>query len=298
MSMDASSHYDRVTRVWRDWLMGQDLHFGYFRTAQDTLAQATAQLTEEMIKVSDLRPEHRVLDAGCGVGGPALTLATKIGCEVTGISTSEEGLAMARSHAKDVARDARLRFIKANAMDHDLPSESYDRVWSLESCHLMHDQESFFRECFRVLRPAGKLALCDVCLVGDLTEHQAQIEGYRMLGHSRVVARNMHEAVQTQMLKTFGPADMRHSSRYVSAAVAAGFANLEVRDISAPTRRTLERWGQKASEHRLEIEAALGAEYWHSLFLALLHMSFGWGRLGGYLLLTAEKPQSESKRRS
>lgn len=285
----AASHYDGVTEVWRKWVMGEDLHFGLFSAKTDSLAEATHRLTERLAAAAQLAPDLEVLDVGCGVGNQALYLATEHGCRVTGISTSRVGLDVARERAAEAGLGDHVRFELADATDNGLPDDTYDRIWSLESTHLMPDKEALFSECFRVLKPGGRLALCDVTLVGKLTGVGAQIEGYRLLGHSREASIRIREAVRGTMHRAFGTASLVHVSAYEEAATAAGFADVQIEDISRETRPTLERWGKNADDHYHEIEAALGRSYLDDLYLAILNMSFGWGRQGGYVVMTATK---------
>ena len=44
----------------------------------------------------DLGAETRLLDVGCGAGGPALRLAERIGLTVVGVDVLAEGIATAR----------------------------------------------------------------------------------------------------------------------------------------------------------------------------------------------------------
>lgn len=283
----AAAHYDRVTEVWRRYIMGEDLHFGYFETPKTNLHTATAALTEQLADRAQLEAGHRVLDLGCGVGGPAQALAAR-GCEVLGISTSAVGVETATARAAAAGLGDRVRFEVADATAHVLPDASFDRVWSLESAHLM-DFEPLFAQCARVLRPGGRLALCDVLLVDDMEGYRVEM-GYQALGHSGGAARRMRAAVDETLHRAFGSSALRHVGRYAEAIEAAGFVDVEVEDISAPTKRTLRAWADNAHAHYDAIEAELGRAYLDDFFVALLHMSFGWGRNGGYAIITARKP--------
>ena len=140
------SHYDQVTLAWI-YLLGEDLHYGDFAGADEPLNVATARLTQRMAEAAALCPSLEVLDVGCGIGGPAVTLARRWGCRVTGITISEVGLELARRRAEEQGIADRVRFLHADGMDNGLPDASFDRAWVMESSHLMADRGALLAEC-------------------------------------------------------------------------------------------------------------------------------------------------------
>ena len=73
----------------------------------------------------------RVVDLGCGEGGLAVRLASA-GAEVIAVDASEQMLAAA-------ARHPRVRYVRADLADFDLPSESVDLVVSSLALHYVED---------------------------------------------------------------------------------------------------------------------------------------------------------------
>jgi cyclopropane fatty-acyl-phospholipid synthase-like methyltransferase len=270
---DAASHYDRVTRAWT-LLLGEDLHYGYFSTPGEPLAQATANLTRLMAERAEIGAGLEVLDVGCGTGQPACELAAEYGCHVTGISTSVEGIVRAseRAAARDLA--ARTRFLLVDAMDTGLPAAGFDRAWVMESSHLMDRKEVMLAECARVLRPGGLLALCDIIRRDELPLPY-------VLAHAR----------QFNALRVaFGRAKMESLGRYADWLRAAGLTVERSEDISVETRPTFDRWRRNAQAHRAAVEALIGADGWTQFAESCDYLEQFWdaGKLG-YGLLVARK---------
>jgi ubiquinone/menaquinone biosynthesis C-methylase UbiE len=104
----------------------------------------------------------RVLDVGCGIGGPARMLAHRFGCEVTGIDLTPGYCRDAVVLARQVGLDARTHFACASA--HDLPfaEASFPWAWSQHAAMNVPDKRSMYREIARVLAPGGRFVLHDI----------------------------------------------------------------------------------------------------------------------------------------
>jgi phosphoethanolamine N-methyltransferase len=63
-----------------------------------------------LVEGLDLR-DQRILDIGCGIGGPAFVLAEKYGANVVGIDIESDVIARARRRAKDLKVDSRCEFL-------------------------------------------------------------------------------------------------------------------------------------------------------------------------------------------
>lgn len=270
---DPITHYDRITRVWQ-YLLGEDFHYGYFHTADESLARATDNLTTLMAESGAIGQSMAVLDVGCGIGNPACHLAERYGCQVTGISTSPAGVASASQRAQARGCADRVAFVVADGMDNRLPDASFDRVWVLEASHLMPRKEALIAECARVLRRGGRLALCDVIL-------------HRPLPLAEVLSRaqefiHLHYA--------FGHAKMETLSTYQRYAEQAGLRVTELRDISPQTFPTFAHWRSQVENNRDVVRAEIGDEGLEHFRASCAILPTLWEqRVLGYGLMVAAK---------
>ncbi len=112
-----------------------------------------------------LEPGMKVLDIGCGWGGMALYLHEKCGVDVTGITLSEEQLAVARQRAADAGVSDHVRF---ELIDYRDMKGQFDRIVSVgmfEHVGVPYFKE-FFRCCHNLLTPTGVMLLHTIGRMG------------------------------------------------------------------------------------------------------------------------------------
>ena len=271
---DPARHYDRVTAAWT-LLLGDDLHYGMFDDSADELATATQRLTDTMAAAANLSPRIEVLDVGCGTGAPACFLAATYGARVTGITTSPVGVDAARARASALGLMDLVRFEQRDGMDNHLSAASFDRVWVLESSHLMRQRDRLIAECARVLRPSGRLVLCDIMLRRPMLFEEVR---------RRLVALSL-------LRRVFGDSRMEQLSVYADLARANGLIVEQAVDLTAATRPTFARWRQNAQRHRDEVVLSLGQTGWNDFVESCSVLEGFWddGTLG-YGLLAASRP--------
>jgi 27-O-demethylrifamycin SV methyltransferase len=271
---DPERHYDRVLPAWR-LLMGKNLHYGYFATPFDDLDAATNNLTQRLAQHARLENGLDVLDVGCGDGLNSCSLAEQYDCRVTGISTGKLGVRRARATARARGLARQVAFRVRDGMDNRFEDGSFDRVWVLQSSHFMLQKRRLFDECFRVLRPGGRVALGDIMLRSPLpmTEIVKRRAGFLLLH------------------RVFGRAKMEPLQLYRAIAEAAGFVVDVLEDVSAETLPTFDRWRRNAAAHRDEIIGFVGETMWADFVASCDVLEELWkeGRFG-YGILAATRP--------
>ncbi len=118
--------------------------------------------TEELLAKLELGPDNAVLDAGCGIGGPARYVADRFGCQVTGIDLTKEFCAVALRLNAIVGLDDRITIEVGSATALPFSESSFDAAYSQNVSMNIADKERFYGEIFRVLKPGGLAALAEI----------------------------------------------------------------------------------------------------------------------------------------
>jgi phosphoethanolamine N-methyltransferase len=99
----------------------------------------------------------RILDIGCGIGGPSFEMAETHGAEVLGVDLEAPLIERARQDAvaKGLADRCRFEVVKPGPLPFD--DSSFDIVLSSGAVTQTSGTEDLVADCFRVLRPDGFL---------------------------------------------------------------------------------------------------------------------------------------------
>lgn len=214
------AHYDDLIDIYED-LWGEHIHHGYWDLGAPNTDRHAAQVrtVEELARFAELAPGGRVLDVGCGVGASSIYLAATRDFHTLGITLSSAQAKRATEKARAAGVDERCHFEVRDAMSSGLADASFDIVWALESCELMPDKATFLRECFRVLKPGGKIVVATWCCRDErLGEDE-----------SRLLQR---------IYRDFAAAYVLPLASYERLCTEAGFENVHTADWTAHTRNT------------------------------------------------------------
>jgi ubiquinone/menaquinone biosynthesis C-methylase UbiE len=138
-------------------------------TYGEDLGQSSWMTVDELDRFGEwleLNSGSRLLDVGCGSGGPVLHLAETTRATVVGLDVLEEGIAAATAQAQARGLTETSTFVRADAGER-LPfeDESFDAVLSIDAmCHLP-DRLSVLEEWRRVTRPAGRVLFTDPTII-------------------------------------------------------------------------------------------------------------------------------------
>jgi cyclopropane-fatty-acyl-phospholipid synthase len=156
---NAAHHYDLDDRLYALFLdADRQYSCAYFEIPEQSLDDAQLAKKRHLAAKLLVPPDRRVLDIGCGWGGLALYLAEVCSARVTGITLSEQQLALAQTRAAEKGLSDKVEF---RLQDYRDVPEKFDRIVSVGMFeHVgVGFYDTFFRKCYSLLDEHGIILL-------------------------------------------------------------------------------------------------------------------------------------------
>ena len=167
-----AGYYDETTGSYLD-AVGPTLQSGLLGT--DERRESSTDTNLEWARRAGIGPGDRVLDAGCGVCGPAIDIARAIeGVRIDGLTISPVQAEISARRIEEAGLGERVFVHLRDYHEPGFADGTFDQVMFLEASGYAHDPERLFSEALRVLRPGGRLYLKDIFrrFEADLTTAQ------------------------------------------------------------------------------------------------------------------------------
>ena len=120
--------------------------------------------TAELANAAGIAPSTRVLDIGCGIGGPARYLAATFRCSVTGIDLSPGFIDAATYLTTRCGLADRVAFHVGDALHLPFDDGPFDAVFLQHVAMNIADRAALYAEVLRVLAPGGRFVTYDIVL--------------------------------------------------------------------------------------------------------------------------------------
>ncbi len=118
--------------------------------------------TSQLVDLAGITPEHKVLDAGSGIGGTARFVAEHHRCQVTAVDLTEEYCETSRWLNRLVGLDEHISVQQADVTELPFAAATFDIVFSQHVQMNVADKDGLYAEARRVLSPGGRLAIWDI----------------------------------------------------------------------------------------------------------------------------------------
>jgi len=215
----------------------------------------------------NLSASEHILEIASGSGGPALYLAKKFNCRITGLDINEEGIKTANQQAQ-AAKITDAKFQLAD-VDQRLPFDdgTFDAVMCIDSANHFRDRLGFLREWQRVLKKGRRILFTDpVVITGPVSNEE--LAARSSIGFF-----------------LFTPLEM--TKQYIREA---GLNLLRCEDVTGNIELTSGRWHASRHKHREDLIKIEGEERFEGLqkFFATVHKLTSERRLSRFVFM-AEK---------
>jgi cyclopropane fatty-acyl-phospholipid synthase-like methyltransferase len=255
-------NYDRGDDFFQAFL-GESMTYtaGYFHDPSESLEDAQRNKMNRIGKKLAIRPEHEVLDIGCGWGTFAAYSAKHFGTKTTGITIAKRGAAFGSARIANEGVSGRARIA---CLDYrELPRHAYDRIVSLEMVeHVgVKNLGKYFSIVHDRLKDDG-LFLLQWC---GLRRGGAEgVPPIGMRGEDMIWGLFMNKYIFPGADASVPPSEM------LKAMEKAGFEIHSMENVSIHYVLTIRRWHDNWCRNRATVLRTYGERYYRlfNLFLA------------------------------
>mmetsp|Transcript_35880 Transcript_35880/g.44513 ORF Transcript_35880/g.44513 Transcript_35880/m.44513 type:complete len:322 (-) Transcript_35880:759-1724(-) len=153
-----SSFYDLVTDFY-EYGWGDSFHFAP-RFKGESFKESILRAEYFLAMKLQLSQGQKVLDVGCGVGGPMRNIARFSKVDVTGVTINEYQIRVGNKYCIESQQESQCRLVQGDfqKLDENFLGESFDAAYAIEStCH-SPDKVTTFKQVHLCLRKGGLFA--------------------------------------------------------------------------------------------------------------------------------------------
>ena len=155
-------YYNLVTDFYQyGW--GNSFHFAP-RLKNESFEASLKRHELFLAQKMNLRSDQKVLDVGCGVGGPIEVIAKATGSQITGINNNAYQLQKAKTKIAKAGLESLCDFVRGDFMQMPFADATFDGVYQIAATAHAPDKVKAYSEIYRVLKPGGIFAGYEWCM--------------------------------------------------------------------------------------------------------------------------------------
>lgn len=167
-----NDYYDLVTDFY-EYGWGRHFHFATI-VPGEKLETSLAAHEHYLAYRLHPNPGDKILDVGCGVGGPMSNIARLTGNHITGININDYQVKKGRKYLSQAHLDQQCTLAVADFLHMPFMSGGFHCAYAIEAtCHAPRLLE-VYTEIYRVLKPAGFFALYEWTLTDRYDPNNAE----------------------------------------------------------------------------------------------------------------------------
>ena len=129
------------------------------------------EATQDFLKQLDICKGHKVLDIGCGIGGPSRFVASHFDGNLVGVDLTPEFISCGEELNKMVGLSKKVKLLTGSALELDSvlgkQNNCFDSAFMLHVGMNIEDKNLLMSEIANKLRPGGLLGIYDVMRCGE-----------------------------------------------------------------------------------------------------------------------------------
>lgn len=151
-----------VEKYYEDWTNRYIESFGH--VFQSKMAESPEKLAQYYIAQMGLKENMKILDAGCGVAGPAIDICKQVNVAIDGITLSQTQIDLAKENIKkaNLTDNINVYKIDFHTMESSFEENSYDVIYFFESLVHSSEPKKVLEQAYKLLKPDGILYIKDL----------------------------------------------------------------------------------------------------------------------------------------
>jgi sterol 24-C-methyltransferase len=167
----------------------------------------------------------KVIDLGCGIGGPMRNIARFSGCSVVGVNNNDYQLKRCNRLNEELNMADLCKGEKGDFLALDYPKESFDAAFSIEGTIHAPERVKVYEQIFQVIKPGGMFAAYEWAMTDKFDSENPE-----------------HRTIKRGIEEGGGLPSLPHYSKIVEALKEAGFEVVNAVDIGLDTLRNNDTW--------------------------------------------------------
>uniref|UniRef100_A0A6B2LAZ9 Methyltransferase n=1 Tax=Arcella intermedia TaxID=1963864 RepID=A0A6B2LAZ9_9EUKA len=156
-------NYYNLSTLFYEWGWGPSFHFATLKKGEK-FYESLKRHELELVKELNLKPGMKVLDVGCGIGGPTRNIGKATKASVTGLNINPMQIAKAQELTKRQGLSHLVDYTVGDFCNMEFADETFDAVYAIEAtCHAPK-RENIFGEIFRVMKKGGYFSAYEWCV--------------------------------------------------------------------------------------------------------------------------------------
>ncbi|MBD8875694.1 SAM-dependent methyltransferase [Roseibium polysiphoniae] len=154
-----SAHYDLGNAFYKEWLDPSMTYSSAIFDERTNDLEAAQQLKyASLVRETDIRPGHDVLEIGCGWGGFAEFVGKEVGANVKALTISREQYDYARERIFKAGLNEKVNVVFQDYRDE---RSTFDRIASIEMFEAVGERywPTYFQQLSACLKPGGRAGL-------------------------------------------------------------------------------------------------------------------------------------------